>query len=339
MECLQNNSPSYSLKSSVHFTPTSDLKCALSSFLCSCKGIHIALICQDNPLDIDELFNLFEKKYSKIDISKVSENAWVEGFYFYCAKFNNIQDAFQEVINCINALGKDVTQAQNDLNTLNNDISINDEYKLPQSSTWTLTRAISISNSLLQQSELAKNCADIRILILLPLNCFYLFKENNCYFPSFVECVVKGITLEQKLKEELSATKEELSATKEELSVVKEGISIVQNLIHEILETIRTSSIEKGIKINEHQIRHIALDIVYEFKDINIFENTLDLSSPQKFKDLVISSKYKVEKEMSKYEAAMASDSEKKCNICEYVITDKTSSNDNRKKDSVEIDR
>ena len=285
MENSPDNPIPYNLKPCENFTPTADLKLALSSFLGSCKGIHLALICQDIPLDKDELFNLLDKKYNKININIILENAWREGLHSHCTTLKNIQEAFDEVINCIKALGKDVASAQTNLNMLNNDININRTHNLPQSNAWTHTRAISISNSLLQQDELSQNCADIKILICLPLDCFNLFEEKDCHFPSFLKCVLKGITPEQK--------------TEEELIAIKKRVSKLEDLIYEVIETIRTSYTAEQLEINQLQAMHIALDIVYEFKENDGFENFFELSSPQKYKEFLIFLKQKLEKEVS----------------------------------------
>lgn len=227
-EANDNGTPSYKLKNDKKFSPTEKLngdKGGLKEFFAEYgsqgKGLHVAIICSDD-MNLDDAINVFSEKYLNcqehncdcctvkraIRISEIKNikpeladghKYYQEGCYWECislprqAQCNSILDAFQRIIQCMERLEKDSAKANEQLKAIqmiynlfddknkNIGILLNDHYMS------------GLSDSILSNDDMTRECANIFILLFLPKAFYDIFKMDCLCFPHQIEYVIQGI--------------------------------------------------------------------------------------------------------------------------------------------------
>lgn len=222
--------PSFKLKKDEDFNQTEQLDGehgALKDFISefgSQKGLHIAVICSDD-INLEKVLDLFTHKNLDCQVSnctyctekkafRISEiesahpklsfphKYYQEGCYWECISLSSPQlsilDLFQEIIDCLSKLDKDNKNASDKLTSMQ---MLCKCFQTTNIHNFLTPEMMSeFSDSILSETDVSGQCANICILFLLPMACFDIFKCENFCFPPQIEYVIQGINKSEYLK-------------------------------------------------------------------------------------------------------------------------------------------
>ena len=295
---LEQDHIQYKLVLSESFEPTENLKLVIPSFFELSKGLHVAIICTDEELSDDELYKLFDIKYKKVTILHNNENCGNYkniNHYMCCTKAGNILDALHKVVDFMEALKRDEKEVVGALDFYGDSFN--------ESKSWTQNLAERLTQTVLSPEDIDDGCADMRMIIYLPLRFFSVFETENCYFPSFIEYVLKALTTDQHYQEIIVENKR---LKKRIIELISENekendFSFTTNYIQEY-------GFKFGRTLDFRKAGHIAVEIIFDFKEENNLDKQYDLSRSQEFKEYL-------EKRVNEiFKLQLVSDTEKNSN-------------------------
>ncbi len=111
---------------------TEKIKDALDLFKQQVKGIHVAIICTDDNINLKDLYELFDD-YNKIDITASSEKYfWDNGNYIHCEELSSYLEVLKTITNKMINLGKkiDITYIENLLINVKKMLLTNEDFLL-----------------------------------------------------------------------------------------------------------------------------------------------------------------------------------------------------------------
>lgn len=255
---IEQGEPPYTLKATDSFDGTDELGTALNEFFeDDRKGIHVAIICAENvSIHEDYLLSLFRRSLpdSCTELIKICEvpseekYKWKEGRYWHYEELSEgVAAALQILLECAGKLKINIDNAT----TIQSIYKMSENSGVEMSDIWTHTNAKLFSSFLLSPSKIREGCANIRILLVLPVKYFEFFQVESYHFPSVIEYVVRGIpsseritNLEHKIKHLESSFSELLEMLKKlkqlspekfggEIDVIKIMEEFIVNLSNE----------------------------------------------------------------------------------------------------------
>ena len=279
---------------------TEKIKDALDLFKQQVKGIHVAIICTDDNINLKDLYELFDH-YNKIDITSSSEKYfWDNGNYIHCEELSSYLEVLKTITIYMRNLGKKIDSKYIEKFIEKCEEDTLNERGFSFKDCFSVYNVDSITNEILPRNELGGNCADIKFIFILKESEFEFFEnsfnipgsitETNYYFPYFLEYIIRSrsdfkIQLEIQQVQSEKEKKEIIKLFKDIASSYKDVVEAVVEALDEIFSII-TKKQEFNISDNFIEVKNELSTLITKLSQLRELD-TISESEITQLRDVI----------------------------------------------------